>query len=95
MGFYINPPDQTKEEFLYDHGFRLRPEELPSSFDFANSIHLPVCLVDNGAFTAAGIAYCQAEYERFLDGADRPKKWYLVSKANLKPYYSPSLGGSL
>lgn len=43
-----------------------------------------VCHVNNGMFTAAGIAYDEMEYDVFKDPNDqRPKKWYLLSKWKL------------
>lgn len=75
MGFYINPKDMTKEEFLRKHGTRLAsvPERHRSTNDVL------VCLVDNGAFTAAGICYSQSERDAFAYPDDtRPKQWWSV-----------------
>jgi len=80
MGCYINPQDMSKEEWLSTNGIRLT--EAPLFND--NSSMLPVCLVDNGAFTAAAIAYSEHVLEVFGDPRDiRPKKWYLVEKTKL------------
>lgn len=83
MGYYINPPDMSKEQFLAQHGRRLDPDE---SFDFKGD-SLPVCWVDNGPFTAAGIAYDQREMDAFKHPDSRTKRWFKVSKEALKPYY--------
>lgn len=85
MGYYINPPDMTKEQFLKKHGKLLTQVEI-KDFDFSSD-SLPVCLVDNGAFTAAGIGYDAHEVQAFLHPDHRPKTWYAVSRENLKPYY--------
>lgn len=89
MGYYINPPDMTKEEFLQKYGQVLLIAPPPISFeDYPNK--LPVCLVDNPAmgFTAAGICYDKRELEAFTQPEDyRPKKWFLVDRELLKPYY--------
>lgn len=79
MGYYINPPDMTKEEFLEKHG----TETDDPRFD---SETFPVCLVNNGPFTAAGIAYDAKERDAFLRPDGRPKKWYQVPREALLPY---------
>lgn len=86
MGYYINPPDCSKEEFLLRHGI---PVELPKTLTmlFGDKALLPVCLVDNGAFTAAGIAYCPQEAQAFAKPDGRAKQWYLVLRNDLVPYY--------
>lgn len=85
MGYYINPPDMTKEEWLSQFG---KPIQTPNDYDFSGP-NLPVCLVDNGWMTAAGIVPHKRELEAFTDKNDlRPKKWFDVAKADLKPYYS-------
>ena len=54
MGFYVNPPDMTKEEWLQKHG---QVTETPA-WPVPEGTIL-VCLVKNPTFTAAGIAYCE------------------------------------
>ena len=95
MGAYINLPDgETKEAFLERTGIQAAsPETLISMIDrgsakpamlktvYFSENTLPVCLVDNGNFTAAGIAYSEAELRAFAEPQDtRPKEWYLVDK---------------
>jgi len=83
MGQYINPPDMTKERFLHESGRRIKHpiEAAPDEF--------PVCLVDNGPFTAAGIAYDDREVEEFSKPTDhRPKAWFAVKRSLLTPYMS-------
>ncbi len=84
MGYYIDPSDCSKEEFLVRHGERL--SDAPCTWDFSSDV-LPVCLVDNYEFTAAGIAYSERELEAFVHPDGRSKKWYSVSRESLKPYY--------
>jgi hypothetical protein len=87
MGYYINPPDCTKEHWLATKGTVI---SRPLSLDDVGPNHLPVCLVDNGPFRAAGIAYSQSELDAWnqdeLDGDRRPRTWYRVSKEALAPY---------
>lgn len=78
MGFYVNPPDESKENFLAREGIavpnlpRLTWDSVPKDF-------LPVVWVNNGRFTAAGIAYCARELEAMTDLEDmRPRRIYMV-----------------
>jgi hypothetical protein len=92
MGLYINPPDQSKEAFLAQHG---EPCSMEHARRFAplrqfEGDKLPVCLIDNGGFTAAGIAFVLDEFEKFSRGSDRRRKqWFLVRKESLRPYLPP------
>ena len=61
MGYYVNPPTGTKEEWLAEHGEVVDPpvwSALHESKAF-------VVLIDNGHFTAAGICFSEAEFEAF------------------------------
>jgi hypothetical protein len=78
MGCYINPRNQTKEEFLREHG---EPTSTPCE---VTETHLPVVLVNNGPFTAAGVAYDNREREAFLYPDPRPKQWFRVSREELR-----------
>ena len=81
MYFYINPPDCTKEKWLTTHGRPMLPDEDPIT-----STELAVCLVDNGTFNVAGIAYSAMEFERFHYGlAGRRAWWFMVPRAKLVP----------
>ncbi len=76
MGYYINPPNITKEEWLEKHGQATETPVWP-----APEGAIPVCLVDNGAFRAAGICYSEAEFDAFRapdHGYQRPRTWYYV-----------------
>lgn len=75
MGSYVNPKSETKESFLEREG------KLVDSPSWKNKPEntLPVILVCNAFFTAAGIAYSERELQVFLDPFDfRPKKFYYV-----------------
>ena len=80
MGCYINPKLSTKEEWLKDHA-------VSESLSFPAIIPddcLPVCLVDNGPFKAAGVAFNEREVNEFNNPNDgRFKVWYIVSKEKL------------
>lgn len=79
MGYYINPRDTSKEEWLREHG------ELTAGPCEITETHLPVVLVNNGPFNAAGVGVNAGEVEAFTQPTDfRPKKWYRVSRADLQ-----------
>lgn len=87
MGYYINPVGMTKEQFLLSHGQRVSKAEAKAAFS-EDADSLPVVLINNGAFTAAGIAYDLDKFNALTRGDDpRPKAIYLVSKLDLAPYY--------
>lgn len=73
MGLYINVP-QGKEAWLKQHG-----ENTGKTVPPITGTHIPVCLVDNGMFTAAAICHNQREIAAFTQPDDfRPKTWYRV-----------------
>ncbi len=85
MGKYINPPESTKEAWLSRHGIPITEDAAPDIFRSGD--YLPVCLVDNGIFTAAAIGYEIGEVEEFSNPKDiRPRQWFKVSRDDLEPY---------
>ena len=79
MGMYINPADTSKEDWLVQHG------EKTATPCAISDTHLPVCLVSNGFFNAAAVAYSPSELAEFSRPGDRrPKVWYKVSIADLR-----------
>ena len=82
MGIYINPPSGTKEQFLAAFAIPISKEDF-MKFNVPYDC-LPVALVNNGAFTAAGVAYDLREVECFTHPTDfRPKKFFYVEKSKL------------
>lgn len=77
MGVYINSRNMSKEDWLEINGVPTTLNSLEHWNDLSYGT-LPVCLVDNGHFTAAGIAYCKEELECFKRNDGRPKKWFIV-----------------
>lgn len=76
MGLYIDPTNgQTKEEWLVQNGSPISAEFIdPTTGDVS------VCLVENGYFTAAAVAYNKREFDAFNQPRDqRPKRWFRVS----------------
>lgn len=89
MGLYINPTDCTKEEWLAKngeaidvmiYGDSLQEQRAGIEYELSeqDEEYVPVCLVDNGAFTAAGICTNTRELSAFLREDGRPKLWFLV-----------------
>lgn len=83
MGCYIEVEDKenwllenSDDMFLSRYGEGL--DEFPPYESFKNG-SLPVVLVDNGLFKAAGIAYDKKEYEMFTRHDDtRPREVFSV-----------------
>jgi hypothetical protein len=81
MGIYINPLNMTKEEWLAKNAVSCG--STPPAFPCDNET-LPVCLIDNVIFTAAGVAYSPNELQVFSDPQDgRFKLWYLAKIEDL------------
>jgi hypothetical protein len=82
MGYYVNPATETKESFLENEGREVQLSECKLT-----DSELPVVLVDNGFFTAAGIAYSEAELQAFTSPGDRrPKRFFMVPKVKLEQF---------
>lgn len=78
MGIYINPRDMSKEAWLAVHGI---PVSMPRAHREDDMV--AVCLVDNFAFTAAGVCFSQREFEAFAYPDGRPREWFMVPIADL------------
>lgn len=91
MGIYVNPKDVTKEEWLSVNAVAVHE---PEKFDAADNM-LPVCLVDNGRFTAAGVCDSQDELQAFKYPDGRPRVWFLCSIDKLKTVTPESYHGHL
>lgn len=86
MGFYINPSNMTKEEWLRLNGEMISP--LTARAHPAGD-KVVVCLVDNGPFTAAGIAYDDRERDEFCrpdSGSQRRRQFFLVPRDVAREY---------
>ena len=78
MGCYINPRDMDKEEWLRLHG------ETTQGPTPITETHVPVCLVDNGPFTAAGVAFNEREVQAFSYPDGRFKIWFRVAREDAR-----------
>lgn len=85
MGCYVNPDNEEKEAFLEREGREVTSDYISQNYKFIKEGgELPVILCDNGAFFAAGIAYTEREFERFVRYDNRPKRFFIVSIEKLK-----------
>jgi hypothetical protein len=82
MGAYVNPRGKDAAVWLRENGAPFVEGKTPLPRDFQSwrdQGKLVVCLVDNGPFSAAAVAFCQDELQVFTDLRDtRPKQWYVV-----------------
>lgn len=83
MGFYINPERTvwgTREDWLTVFG-----EPVPAPTWPPEPGIVLVCLVDNGPFTAAAVAYCEQEFKEFLPSQNDPRSrtWFAVPKVDV------------
>lgn len=80
MGYYINPKDMSKEQWLEKNGVKL--QYAPKYDDTGKTKN--VCLVFNSYFTAAGIAYSEEEQDVFASPDDFClRDWYCVDTEKL------------
>jgi hypothetical protein len=89
MGIYINPQGMTKEQWLEKNG--ILADEVFLNEITEKTFHknfgslLPICLVDNGPFTAANVGYKIQEIKWWFHKDDlRPKKFYIVCIEDLE-----------
>ncbi len=84
MGFYIDGTTKDKINWLENNG-KLAYQDFCNLWHIRKENELPVCIVDNGHFTALVVIYSQDEYIRWCDPIDsRPKLWYLMPMAKIK-----------
>lgn len=85
MGLYINPTDMSKEEWLLKHGTYVPGCAAAWAIYDQDPNLVPVCLVDNIMFRAAGVVFDRREFEAFASPVDgRKKEWYCVPKEKIK-----------
>jgi len=85
MGDYVNPTNESKEDFLEREAIEISREEfLESSWNFSNKVGL--CLVKNARFSACVVAYNREDAEHYADSTtdSRPKKYFLIELSKLE-----------
>lgn len=85
MGYYINPEKITKEKWLKEFGI-LATSFHKDAFTSKPDGMLPVVLVDNGDFSAAGICFSEDEFQAFTSPSDKRSKslWFVLEEDLLK-----------
>ena len=77
MGLYLNPPGMSKEDWLRQHGIRATAKQMVDEYQTQKEKgFVPIVLVDNGHFTAAGIGSNLDETRVFCDPKDPRHKLY-------------------
>ena len=76
MGYYINPENMTKEEFLYTNATPIRHYD--RKFNAKESGKFTICLVFNSFFTAAAVCFSENEFKEFNTDDGRAKLWYEI-----------------
>lgn len=82
MGYYINPyTDIDKEEWLDKYAKQVSRNEMV--WEKIPEGHLPIVLIYNPGFTAAGIAYSEQELKAFLEPDGRTQKYFVAKISDI------------
>jgi len=86
MGYYINPPNMPKEQWIMRYGVKITDVEFRTwRFGEGNKEWVPCCLVDNGVFHALGVAYSKEEARIFGNTKDaRPNAYFRVRMTQIR-----------
>lgn len=93
MGMYIETDsNKNKAEYIIKKMRGVRAPSADAAKRMASSIGIPVCVVDNGPFEAAGVCYSQKEFNAFTQPEDyRDKTWLIVPRQEIINYFGPSI----
>lgn len=85
MGYYIQGPTKGKAAFICQTygGFLTSLQHGRETIKERPDLAL-ICVVDNGAFEAAGFAYDERELEAFANDDGRAKTWLLLDRDKVK-----------
>lgn len=83
MGIYINPKTCSKEAWLIQNAEPIRPGIGNYKYEDCPVDCLPVVLMLNNYFTAAGVAYNRSEFEALTRPDGRVKMLYIVKREKL------------
>ncbi|MDD3263378.1 MAG: hypothetical protein PHT94_00615 [Candidatus Nanoarchaeia archaeon] len=83
MGYYVNPNNIIKEEWLSLNAEKVSKEIAVE--EVRKDKKAVLVLIDNGLFTACGLAFNEREFNDFTDEEDRrPKTFYITEHHKLK-----------
>ena len=91
MGYYVNPPKGSKGAWLEENSAVVSTKPLGNFQSYRDAGCIPVCHVDNIAFSAAGVCYSEAEFLEWKTPDGRHKEWYSVREQALYDLLGPSL----
>jgi hypothetical protein len=88
MGYYIETPEaRGKAEFLHKYC----GAEILLDPQYCTGENITICVVDNGAWEAAGIIFSETEFERFNNPDDpRDRTWLKMKRdavIELNPHF--------
>ena len=84
MGRYINPPDESKEDFLNREAVEISREEF-ISLNFPDEEMAHLCLVKNASFSACVVSESKEDSKYYADLSDeRPKRYFLIEHSKIK-----------
>ena len=89
MGYYINPTDMTKEEYLEKNGKEISMMEFQGTIyqELRNSGAYGVVLIQNSLFSAAMICYCEKEHKYPFEYPDpRPKRFFILDEKYINQF---------
>ena len=87
MGLYGDGGNtkQDKVVFFEENGVYAGNAEPIIDFNTLGDDSSLVCLVDNGPFVAAAVAYSEEEMRVFSRSDGRPKTWYVIDNSKIEP----------
>lgn len=87
MGYYINPKEGTKKDWLAENVQVISSVPLPKHRDEVGGTPcVQLVYIDNGWMTALGIAYSAEELRRMSVEDGRPKAFFYVPEEAVKPF---------
>ena len=86
MGDYINPKNESKEDFLNREADEISQEELLSLPFHKMNKKVALCLVDNGYFSACVKVRNKQDAAYYADelNNDRPKRYFVLDRKKSK-----------
>lgn len=90
MSDYVNPPNESKEDFLKREALEISREEF-LELSFSNLNEAGLCLVQNvrhynAGFSACVVAYNKEDAEYFADNSTdkRSKRYFSIDRSKLE-----------